>query len=112
MPLIWDVTKCAAVIDGHNDPELTQSLIFQCMGNGMSGITALNAGEFYARQRIWNRVMGFEPFTIEQVYSYIGLETNVSDETETQWLRRLKQEMNRLRHDYYVKAGEIQRGES
>lgn len=94
MSLNYDLSK----VDHYNDMTeaerdaewaTTQGMIFQTMGVGLGEITEDNAVEFYIRQRIWNKLHGFPPYTVEQVRQYIGLKTNVSDETSAQWRKRL-----------------------
>lgn len=108
MALSYDLSKCAAwdVDEATRDAEwpVTQGLIFSTMGVGLGSITEANEAIFYARQYIWNKLNGFPPYTPEQIHSYVGLKTNVSDETQAAWQKRI---MNGAILDatrYYKKA--------
>lgn len=68
---------------------LTESLVFHCLGNDMQEITEKNLDEFMIRMRIRERVFGCSPLTREQVASHIGLSTNVSNKTRSQFLKKI-----------------------
>lgn len=76
---------------------VTQSLVWACLANEMSGITEKNAEEFYRRMTVWIKVIG--PFyrvgdkpvvpTFQDVLDHIGLWTNVKTESRQTWCKRL-----------------------
>lgn len=92
MALTYDLSKCAAWNKDEETKEaeweVTQGMIFQTMSVGLGSITEKNEAIFYARQYIWNMLNKFTPFTPEQVHSYVGLKTNVGDETDAAWRKR------------------------
>ncbi len=77
---------------------VTHCLIFATMDVGMGTITEDNAGRFYARLRIVEKLFGAKRgndkgdvfFTPEEVRDHIGLWTNVSpEETDAKWRKRM-----------------------
>ncbi len=91
MPVTWNAEAVpesvrTTVIDGK--PQLsvtTEALVYLTMGVGIREITASNAGEFYARVRLYETLIGVtmtngsgEPvmITATDVRNHIGLTTN------------------------------------
>jgi hypothetical protein len=80
---------------GTLTPE-TETLIFLTMSVGMGDITEENAGEFWTRANIVQKLHGpfisrdgkGHLFTVEDVVNHIGLHTNVAKETRLQWTKR------------------------
>ena len=76
---------------------VTHALIFGTISVGLGSITDKNIDEFVGRFRIIEKVHGAmvtkrgEDYFItdEEFIAHIGLVTNVSNETRTQWARRL-----------------------
>lgn len=76
---------------------VTKALIFATMAVGLSGITEANAEEFFGRLRVVEStqgtyLVGAAPsrfITPEMVRQHIGLATNVSDESRSQWVKRV-----------------------
>ena len=76
---------------------LTHTLVFMSMSVGLGCITTKSWRTWYARARAVELLGG--PFrgvgdsatyiTAEDVYSHIGLTTNVSRETDAQWRKRM-----------------------
>lgn len=93
MSLTWDINDCldADELLSDENRQTTQAMIFATIGVGIGTITADNWPEFYVRLKAsgyWND--GGEPrLTPELVYRYIGLRTNVPDESRTGWLNRV-----------------------
>jgi hypothetical protein len=76
----------------------TRNLIELTMVVGIGRITEKNAGEFYARARLSDRLYAVRPeqcVTVEQVQQHIGLRTNVSDEARATWFKRIRNFMDR-----------------
>lgn len=119
MSLNWNVSKVADsdttcfYIAGADDPDrgishgdkvlsgLTETLIFATMAVGLGQITRANHREFYSRIATYERLNGeFRnryngtghegmPVTLPQVVAHIGLTTNVSKESDTEWRKRI-----------------------
>jgi len=92
---IKDWESVCLINEGTLTPE-TETLIFLTMSIGMGEITEKNAGEFWSRANIVQKLHG--PFfirdskeqflTVEDVVNHIGLHTNVPKETRLQWMKR------------------------
>lgn len=115
MALNWDLTRikdfedvCYRVAeedDPHRDVKkgdkllnvVTESLIFATMAAGIGMITKKNWKKFYSRISFVEKSRGsFRSgqkgpvfFSAEEVRAHIGLTCNVSDESDTKWLRRI-----------------------
>jgi hypothetical protein len=128
MSLSWNVenikdyeTVCWIGEKGADDRRInpvTETLIFMTIGVGLGSITENNVGEFAARFRVMEKVQG--PFLVksggkdwylsdEDFIAHIGLYCNVTNETRSQWARRvfvnkqssITDEIARLfQHDY------------
>lgn len=86
---------------------LTHAMIFATISVKLGQITEKNANEFYARMKILERLWG--PFvykmengeksdvelTPEDIRAHIGLSTNVIDESRAQFMKAVKNEMDR-----------------
>lgn len=102
MALHWDITACAdsAALTADDDAASnTDAMIWATMGVGIGRITEENWPEFYARLK----TSGYygDQITPELVRRYVGLSTNVSNETRLQWLKRV---VNRHMDDLVVDA--------
>jgi hypothetical protein len=83
--------------DGTDLDGVTKTIVFATMNVGLGSITDENAGEFYARLTILDKLMG--PFitddnyksllTPEVVIRHIGLKTNVAKESRPAWTKRV-----------------------
>lgn len=89
---------------------VTNALIWSTIAVDLGAITEANAGEFFARVRMWESVYG--PFLIRaevdgkrpegaaafitesEVRSHIGLSVNVVDVPRAKWLKRFSREMD------------------
>ncbi len=76
---------------------VTEALVFACMFIGQRGIREDNVGTFAARLKLVQDLDGEllrdgegnpKRVTTEDVIAHIGLECNVSDETDAQWVKR------------------------
>jgi len=92
---------------------VTESLIWMTIPVKLGEITEKNAGEFYARLKMIERMNGpmmwhtdddghkvDDYFTAEMVRSHIGLATNVGNETRQKFLSGFKFDLDRDVHDY------------
>ena len=77
-----------AMNNGFTNP-WTQTLIFGCMPVGLGSITEKNIAEWYARYTLWCDIHDFDHPPFEQVVRHIGLSTNVANETQAQWFKRI-----------------------
>lgn len=82
---------------------VTNRIVWATMAVGIGSITEETERDFYARVRIWDAYHGFskdERITPQQVRDHIGLRTNVTRETDLQWVKRVFVE-NSLREGRY-----------
>jgi hypothetical protein len=74
---------------------VTRNLTFACMAVDLSGITAENWQDFYNRINIWETLVSEarsrDLITPLEVYSHIGLRTNVSNKTFAQFMAKVKE---------------------
>jgi hypothetical protein len=83
--------------DGTDLDGVTKTIVFATMNVGIGSINDENAGEFYARLTILDKLMG--PFIIddnnkslltpEVIIRHIGLKTNVAKESRPAWTKRV-----------------------
>lgn len=104
MSLNWDLTAMAEgsrqKYPDRSDGEVhlvTAGLIYATMGVGMRGITARNAGEFWARLKVFQGVVGPlvangdgtpRMITEDDVRAHVGLTTNATPWTREEFLRK------------------------
>lgn len=89
MALHWDITACensAALTADDDSAAFTDFVIWTTMGVGIGKITEANWSEFYARMVVAGYAKNLDP---EWVHRYVGLSTNVSNETRLQWMKRV-----------------------
>jgi hypothetical protein len=112
MSLNWDVTEIRnqevvttlITEDGTRKwHPVTEALVWACMAVDIGRITEKNWQEFYTRVNMYESILGpflnrynketkehkEVAFTPLEVYSHIGLRTNVSDKTTAQFLKKL-----------------------
>lgn len=93
MALNYDMTRVSNIDLLHEDDkqwQISHSLIWATMSIGMGEITQKNFIEFFARLRFVYALLNVESdITVEDVQRRIGLSTNVSDETELQFVKRI-----------------------
>lgn len=91
MPLTWDLSKCR---DHHElvgpectdeQWEMTKALIFETIPVGIDEITEKNAEEFWFRSTTHRVLDGWPCFTLDEIKRYVGLRTNASRKTRTEW---------------------------
>lgn len=109
MALTWNVTKIlghetvTTLRDTDGDPiivdgseqwhPVTQTLVFALMGIGVREITEQNVDEVWRRialAQALGQVITRDPITPADVVRHIGLSTNVSTFTATEFNRRMK----------------------
>tara|TARA_R100001594_G_scaffold150676_1_gene213507 strand:+ start:33714 stop:34049 length:336 start_codon:yes stop_codon:yes gene_type:complete len=98
MSLAWDITKvedheskCWIEVDGGKrlNPT-TESLIWECMAVGLQEITRKNAEGFYTRHVMLSDSRGCRArFTLEDIKAHVGLWTNVSKTTKSQFNKKV-----------------------
>ena len=137
MALHWDITKCNEMLELQSDTEwpITNALIWLTMAVDMGKITDTNIGEFYARTKVWEAVTGamvtkigddkdtLEDYflTFADIHKRIGLSTNVSNVTTTNWFKRITRVMtenrfgttsrisnNKMKAVYYTAYAEVE----
>jgi hypothetical protein len=102
MSLNWDMSK----VEDHrdlidNEWGITQAVIWMTMAVGMQEITKDNVGEFCRRAALLQAVdgpwlVGGIYVTDEMIQKYVGLGTNVSNETWAKWAKRQLSDVDRL----------------
>jgi hypothetical protein len=89
MSLDWSTEKCACPAPaGTAEAEERDRLIFATTAVGLSAITRDNEREWLVRLRVWEglgrgQLLGQNPLGVLE--RWIGLETNVTDETREEW---------------------------
>jgi hypothetical protein len=92
-------TVCAHPTDAKKLHPVTDSLIWRCLACDMSGISKGNVDEFFWRVRLLQRLDGANwhfgvdgtpvYITKQDIIDHIGLTTNVSQKTRTQFLAKI-----------------------
>jgi hypothetical protein len=109
MALNWDVTEVKdheEVLEGM-EWSITEIMIWYTIAIDLGEITDENAGEFFQRISIWERIMGPAFFytedgdkkdrymTLADVKRRVGLSTNVVNLTRSKWNKRIMEILNR-----------------
>lgn len=106
MSLDWDATKVEGFDSLTEDEAVTRdALIWATMAVGINKITSDNTGEFFSRASFWEKTMGSYRYdengevylTRDDVVRFVGLQTNVSPETETQFVKNVWKAYRRFR---------------
>lgn len=112
MSLDWKLSENHEELWNDQNKHMTQTIIHLTMVVGMGEITEKNYKEFFRRIHFYERACGAfmqkcvkgensqeenkiidVPFTIADVKRYIGLRTNVSKETEKQFVKRIAESL-------------------
>lgn len=106
MSLNWDITNVKDFEElQEGEPwSITEAMIFDTIAVGIGRITENNWYEFYARSTVWGKInmkplrgpdgpLGFTP---EDVHRRIGLHTNVSEISRTEFLKKIDKELDQL----------------
>lgn len=62
-----------------------ETLIWRCMAVGLRGITEENLQKFIERSTMWQYAMGGVKLNPQAIADHIGLQTNVTTETDAKW---------------------------
>ena len=139
MALSWDITQCknmdSLTVEETGEWAVTNALIWLTMAVDMGKISDTNIGEFYARTKVWEAVTGamitkhnkdtdtLEDYflTFADIHKRIGLVTNVSNVTTTNWFKRITRVMtenrfgttnrisnNKMKAVYYTAYAEVE----
>lgn len=112
MSLDWNLEKIENADDlcWTDDPrglgvrhlsKVTEMLIFGTLAVGLSGITAKNETEFYARYKIL--FPDHEDVTPVAVHAHLGLQVNGANETRATWMRsRIGNRMRSYVYDFHA----------
>ena len=116
MPLNWSIKNCKDWETLKSDDEwpVTNALIWVSMSVGLSEITEENLPEYYARLAMWQDLAGdlghvkdattgkwkSGRITQSDLRKRIGLSTNASTMTRTQWRKNLNQYIDRELENY------------
>jgi hypothetical protein len=93
MSLDWNTKNCAVPApQSEAEADERDRLIFASSWVGLSTITRDNVREWLVRLFVWHeldrgQLLGMNP--LGALERWIGLETNVDDETREQWTQRL-----------------------
>lgn len=114
MGLNWDITNCknmdSLTVEENGEWAITNSLIWLTLAVDMGQITDKNIGEFYARTKVWEALTGamitrgtdkeLEDYflTFADIHKRIGLSTNVSNVTITNWFKRINRMLTENRY--------------
>jgi hypothetical protein len=90
MSLNYNLSKVADfdAITSEKQWPTTQSIIFECIAVGLSGLDAKNLQEFKIRSDFWRKLEGLDLIPVEELQKRIGLTVNVVKETWTQFVKR------------------------
>lgn len=119
MSLNWNLTKIEdheercfnEITTGPNKGKFkldatTESLIWTTMLVGMGEITEKNWEEFFIRMRTFELILDYDDnrcITPADVRNHIGLTTNVSKESRTQFMKKVESSVKRYHLDYFLK---------
>lgn len=105
MALHYDYTKCTPPKDSERP--ILDALIWATLFVGMNEITPKNAVRFYKRASFWEKVVNPylqtvnddgttspRPLTQDDVNRWIGLSTNATNKTDSQFLAGFKRDIN------------------
>ena len=70
---------------------MTERIYFVTLVTDLGEITESNFGEFYARVKVYEAITGDNLITLADVKRRIGLQTNVSNRTSAQFLKRMSE---------------------
>lgn len=96
MSLRWDVAQCNKIKWENLNESWKEALIFATVGVGIGQITKTNAPKFYARMKF----MGIKDVTPQIVDAAIGLRTNVTEETDSQFLKKFQNDLRSFEWEY------------
>jgi hypothetical protein len=91
MALHTNISNCTNWEELNTDANypMTERIYFVTLVTDLGEITDTNYGEFYARTKVYGLITGDNSITLEDVKRRIGLTTNVSNRTTSQFLKRM-----------------------
>ena len=106
MALSWDITEVKDYktvtthpTDSNKWHPVTESLVWASLAVGINHITEKNVHDFYVRVNMYEKLFGaylwnvekgsHQLFTLEDIQSHIGMRTNISNKTKSQFLQSL-----------------------
>ena len=93
MALHTNISNCTNWEELNTDANysMTERIYFVTLVTDLGEITESNFGEFYARVKVYEAITGDNLITLADVKRRIGLETNVSNRTSAQFLKRMSE---------------------
>jgi hypothetical protein len=91
MALHWDMTKVieADILQNEENWDTTTHIIFMMLHTGTNKLTVDTIDEAWARYDMVSRIHDFTMARDRETFwRYLGLSTNVTNETRNQWLKR------------------------
>jgi hypothetical protein len=111
MPLNWNSSKCKPAQD-KGEEQMRHTLCILTVRIGIFEITQKNAAEVYARVHILEEINGAfhtqampeglmqRPYLPSDIKRWIGLNTNASSLTRTQFLKSISNQMDDYAREY------------
>jgi hypothetical protein len=93
MALTTNIGNCVNWEELNTDANypMTERIYFVTLVTDLGEITESNFGEFYARVKVYEAITGDDYITLADIKRRIGLETNVSNRTSAQFLKRMSE---------------------
>lgn len=93
MALTTNIGNCVNWEELNTDANYptTERIYFLTLVTDLGEITNTNYGEFYARIKVYEAIVGEDLITLADIKRRIGLETNVSNRTSAQFLKRMSE---------------------
>jgi hypothetical protein len=93
MALTTNIGNCVNWEELNTDANypMTERIYFVTLVTDLGEITESNFGEFYARVKVYEAITGDNYITLADIKRRIGLETNVSNRTSAQFLKRMSE---------------------
>lgn len=91
MALTTNISNCVNWEELNTDANypMTERIYFVTLVTDLGEITEANYGEFYARVKVYETIVGDDLITLADVKRRIGLTTNVSNRTSKQFIKRM-----------------------
>jgi hypothetical protein len=116
MSLNWSIKTCQnpEALQEEGEWPMTEVFIWQTMSVGIGRITEENAPEFYARLKMWEAIVGdlfqrrntetgkweYVGVSFDDVKKRIGLSTNVTTISRSEWLKSVSKYISREADDW------------
>lgn len=72
--------------------DYTEVFIFRLMAIGQNEVTEGTIQEIYVRNKLFQKLFGGVDFTMAQTRMFLGLTTNVTNETSLSWRKRITEQ--------------------